>query len=227
MYLCEDALLKKEDLYYKLLSLFHMGSILIGMALTSRIVSLTLPNISHTLYITGGIFFIPIVFFIQDIVTEIFGYDNARVMLNTNILVFIIYVLILVVLLVSINNINNSYENFYSVVNTLPRHALSFVLSLYVGGRINNYVLSKMKLHFNQKFLAFRFISSTAIGEAFFQFIAVFISWYGSFTSQDMFLIAFISYTYKILFEILATPFNIWICNYLKSLKLERVQNVL
>ena len=227
MYLKETQL-KKEDLYFKLLSLFHMGSILIGMTLTSRIVSVTLLNVTPTLYMTGGVFFIPIAFFLQDIVTEIYGYDNARMMLNLNILVFVIYVLILkIILVLPIDNTNISYESFFLVINTLPRHALSFVLSLYVGGRINNYVLSKMKLYFNQRFLAFRFISSTAIGEAFFQFIAVLISWYGSFNTQDILFIVFFSYTYKIIFEILATPFNIWICNYLKSLKIKRVNDAL
>ncbi|WP_131783624.1 VUT family protein [Legionella gresilensis] len=157
----------KKDFYYYSLSLFHIGSILIGMILTSRIININLDNYSYHFQITGGLFFIPVVFFIQDISTEIYGYVNTRKMLNVSLFVFLLFVFQLWIL----SKFINSDATFRVVASTLPRHAFSFIISLLIGGTINNYILDKLKLAFDRKFLAIRFISSTAIGEDFFKLL--------------------------------------------------------
>jgi uncharacterized PurR-regulated membrane protein YhhQ (DUF165 family) len=69
---------KKDDLYFYLLSIFHVASMLTAMTMTSRIISLNSIGYMMDLKITGGVFLIPVVFFIQDIVTEVYGYSNAK-----------------------------------------------------------------------------------------------------------------------------------------------------
>lgn len=64
--------------------------------------------------------------------------------------------------------------------------------------------------------MAMRFILSTAIGDLFFQIIAVSIAWYGVIYDFNIVQIAVLSYAYKVVFEILVTPANIYICNKLK-----------
>jgi uncharacterized integral membrane protein (TIGR00697 family) len=182
--------------------------------------------INHQFYVTGGIFFIPIVFFVQDIVTEIYGYYNARKMLLTTIFVFIVYVFTVYLIgLLPCKNNDSLCQSFFLIAQTLPRHALSFVISLAVGGTVNNYVLAKLRIAFDRKFLALRFISSTAIGEAIFQIIAVMISWYGTYSIKDTLPLALAAYIYKILFEIFVTPVNLYACRYLKSIQAEETKN--
>lgn len=206
----------RQDPYFYLLCIAHIGSVLTGLTVTSRIISV---NIFHSFYITGGIFFIPICFFIQDIVTEIYGYYNARKMLCTTLIAFSLFVLAYyLVSLIPCNHSDSGCVSFSIAAKTLPRQALSFIISLAVGGTINNYILTKLKLAFDSKFLAARFISSTAIGEAFFQCVAVLIAWSGSYPVEKIILIAVAAYIYKILFEILSTPFNVYFCRYLKSI---------
>ncbi|WP_131783620.1 VUT family protein [Legionella gresilensis] len=106
-------------------------------------------------------------FFIQDISTEIYGYVNTRRMLNVSLFIFLLFVFQLWVL----SKFISSDATFQVVASTLPRHAFSFVISLIIGGTINNYILDKLKLAFDRKFLAIRFISSTAIGEDFFKLL--------------------------------------------------------
>jgi uncharacterized PurR-regulated membrane protein YhhQ (DUF165 family) len=100
------------------------------------------------------------------------------------------------------------------------------VISLAIGGTINNYVLDSLKLVFDSKFLAFRFVSATAIGEAFFQFIAVIISWYGIYSFSEILPLALSSYIYKIVFEIVVTPINLYVCYYLKGLQQKEFTSV-
>ena len=218
--------LKQSCSYFYLLSLFHVGSVLIGMTVTSRIILVSETSLNPSFHITGGIFFIPIVFFIQDIVTETYGYHNAKKMLHTTLVVFALYVLGLYVLaLLPCKYNDQACENFSIVAKTLPRHTISFLLALAAGGTANNYILTKLKLVFNSKFLAFRFISSTAIGEAIFQLIAVLISWYGKYPIIDILPLAIASYVYKILFETLATPINLYVCHHLKIMQNKEINH--
>lgn len=215
--------LNKTDFYFYLFSIFHIGSVLIGMTITSRMVLIKL-NAYTQINITGGMLVIPVAFFIQDIVTEIYGYSNAKKMLHATILTFSAYVLgFCLIAQLPCGSSDQSCQDFSLISATFPRHALSFILSLAIGGTINNYILSKLKIAFHEKFLSLRFISSTAIGEAFFQFIACLISWYGTYSLGDILPIAFFSYAYKILFEIVSTPINLYVCHNLKLMKNEEI----
>lgn len=189
------------------------------MTITSRMALVTLPYLKYSFYVTGGVFFIPVIFFIQDIVTEVYGYKNAKSMLFVSLFIFIIYVVLFYIMSQITIEQNQLDIDFAVVAKTLPRHAVSFIFSLGIGGTFNNYILAKLKLIFNQKFLALRFFSSTAIGEAIFQLIAVLISWYGAYAIKNLLPLALVSYCYKLFFEILSTPFNIFICRYLKSIQ--------
>lgn len=205
-------------IFYYFSSILHICAVISAMTLTSRIIEVNITYADYKFNTTGGVFLIPFVFFIQDIVTEVYGYYNAKKILITTIIVFLIYVAMwyLVSRLPCISQ-NSACEKFSIIANTFPRHSLSFILSIAIGGTINNIVLSKLKLFFNGKFLAIRFVSATAIGELVFQFIAVSVSWFGTYSFSEIFPLALISYLYKLFFEIVSTPVNIYICRYLKN----------
>lgn len=210
---------KKDSIFY-LFGLFHVGSVIVGMTFTARFIDFYIPQTNYPIHITGGFFFIPIVFFLQDIITEIYGFRNGRLILYTTIVLFILYVLMLQVLsfLLSAQNANGSRE-FIITAETLPRQTVSFICSLGVGGIINSLILTKLKFIFRRRFLAIRFVVSTAIGEAFFQFIAILIAWYGQYSISSLIPLAVSSYIYKVVFEGLTSPVNIYICKYLRSLE--------
>ncbi len=205
----------KRSRYFHYLCLFHISSVIIGMTITSRIIDIKYSAYDH-FYITGGVFFIPFVFFIQDIATEVYGYTQAKKMLLSTIISFIFYI-------VSMQTISTYFcansDSFSIVAEALPRHTVSFVFSLLLGGTANNYILYKLKMAFNSRFLSIRFISSTFLGEAIFQVTAVLISWYGTYSIKTIIPLALASYIYKILFEVAATPVNIYACRYLKSIE--------
>ena len=215
--------LTKTDFYY-FFSGLHLCFVITAMMLTSKILifNLSFFNITLPLKITGGLFIIPIAFFIQDIITEVYGYILCQKLLQFTIILYILYVLSIYIFVTKIFSctINNlDLCNFIMFLLTLlPRHTMSFVFSLFIAGTINNFILGKLKAFFNGKYLATRFIVSTAIGEFIFQSIAIFISWYTILGYSDIILLGLFAYSYKLLFEILATPFNIMLCKYLKNL---------
>ncbi len=210
----------KLKLYFYIASILHVGFVIIAMTLTSRMIEINTSLSGYKFNITGGIFLIPIIFFIQDIVTEIYGYYNATKMLYCSLSIFAMFVITwYVISFIPCSNKSEGCAYFSQIAKTLPRHMISFIFSLAIGGTVNNYVLNKLKLIFNEKFLSLRFISATAIGEMIFQIIAVSISWFGIYSIFDILPLAIISYVYKILFEVVFTPANIYICRYLKYIR--------
>ena len=170
----------------------HFIILLVSMLCTSRMVHV------FGMDFTGGLFLIPFTFFIQDIVTESYGYKIAKNLLNNTIGMYVLFVAIIFIL-------SLLQKQFKIIIGDIFRHSISVIFAIYLGGLINNIILYNLKLFFNKRFLAMRFIVSTAIGEAVFQIIATFISWYGIMNNNKIIILAIIAYLYKILFEIFMT----------------------
>lgn len=208
----------KHSVFYAL-SVFHITSILIGITLTQRFFQLPIHNFIGAVDLTGGLFFIPVVFFVQDIVTEVYHFSNTKKMILTSIAAFLFYVLILNLLAIVFSYFNpDSGNDLLVVAETIPRQAVSFTFSLLAGGLINAYILTKLQFLLNDRFLAIRFIASTAVGELIFQTLAISIAWFGKYDLVAVIPLAIGSYIFKISFEILSTPINIYLCKYLKGL---------
>jgi uncharacterized integral membrane protein (TIGR00697 family) len=203
--------------FYILCSIY-IASILCGMTVSARIITLNIPFSKYTCFITGGTFIIPIAFFAQDIITEIFGYHKAKQTLILSMIIVSFFVSYLYLLTKLSCPIGNTTCNSYNTIGkSIPRHLFAFLVSFSIGNISNNLILSKLKKAFNGQHLAFRFIFSTAMGELILQLVGTTIAWFGNmhFTAEIIPFII-ISFSYKILFEVLMTPVNILICNKLR-----------
>ncbi|OIN82919.1 VUT family protein [Francisella sp. TX07-6608] len=163
-----------------------------------------------SIYITGCLFIIPFCFFVQDIVTEVYGHIFTMLMIVCSVIVLSIYILLFYLTAMYDQSDNNLISNITTV---MPKHTIALIVSLLVGGFINSFILNKLRIKLVGKFLAIRFIFSTAIGEAFFQTITVLISWYGTFHIYEVIPIAILAYIYKVLFEIAMTPISVAVCD--------------
>jgi uncharacterized integral membrane protein (TIGR00697 family) len=207
--------------YFFILSTFYLSSILMSITVSARLFPFHIPFTNHSILLTGGTWTIPLTFFVQDIATEVYGYSKSRQIIFLAIPIVILYIGYLkLTTFFPIPDVPNISSSYNEVLNALPRHLLAFLAAITAGNLINNILLSKLKKICKGKYLPLRFISSTAIGEAFLQIIGTTIAWFGSlhFTSEIIPFVIF-SYFYKISFEIIATPINIYMCNWLKRIE--------
>lgn len=131
---------ERFKLNYYILCLMHITSIITGMVCTERLIYLNINLVTDFhIYLTGGILFIPAIFFIQDIVTEIYGYEQAKLMIFINISIFIIFTIIMGIYGMLDLNFNHNIHDFYIVSNSLPRQTLAFTVSFLIGSLLNNY----------------------------------------------------------------------------------------
>ncbi len=205
--------------YFHILSGLYLLGLLTSLTVSSRLFPFHIPFTGLDIYLTGGTWTIPFTFFIQDITTEVYGASKSRQVMLFSISVVIIYIAYLkFTTLFPLPDIPNVGQAYNDVFNSLPRHLFALLAATAVGTTVNNLLLSKLKKRFKGKHLPFRFIVATAAGEASLQIIGTTIAWFGNlhFSSEILPFVCF-SYCYKIAFEAVMTPVNVFVCKWLKS----------
>lgn len=205
--------------YFHILCIIYIAGMMASLTVSARLFPFHIPLTNFTILLTAGTWTIPLSFFIQDITTEVYGYEKSRHLVQISFLILLIYITFLkwttILPIPGVKNISNAYN---TVFNALPRHLFALLGAIFTGNLINNYLLSKLKKKLKGKYLPLRFIFSTAIGEAVLQAVGTTIAWIGNlnFTEQILpFILS--SYLYKILFETVMTPLNIFVSNWLKK----------
>jgi uncharacterized integral membrane protein (TIGR00697 family) len=85
-----------------------------------------------------------------------------------------------------------------------------------MGSFANSYVMAKMKIMTQGKWLWSRTIGSTLVGEAVDSSLFYFIAFYGIWQLDDLIKVALAQYLLKTAWEILMTPATYKIVNFLK-----------
>jgi queuosine precursor transporter len=136
---------------------------LIGPA---KAATLTLPIIGPVTFGAGVLFF-PISYIFGDILTEVYGYAQARRVIWTGFaaLVFAAVMAAVVVALPPAPGWNNQKVYEIAFGNTW-RIAAASMLAYFCGEFVNSYVLAKMKVASEGRNMSLRFVASTIAGEA-------------------------------------------------------------
>lgn len=205
--------------YFHILAAIYITGLIATLTVSARLFPLHVPMTNFTLLSTGGAWIIPLSFFIQDITTEVYGYSKSRQLVQMSALILIFYVIgmkfITYLPAPDVKNIDASYN---VVFDALPRHLFALLLGIFISNLVNDCIISKLKNKFSGGYLPLRFIIATAIGSAVLQLIGTSIAWVGNLDFKTG-VIPFVifSYVYKVGFEAMMTPVNMFICNKLKK----------
>jgi len=205
--------------YFYILSTLYMFGILTSLTVSARLLPFHIPFTDYNILLSGGTWVIPFTFFIQDIATEVYGCNKSNGIVLLSIPIIVAYILYLkLTTFFPIPDVANIVDSYNDVFNALPRHLLALLAALSTGILVNNFILSKLKSRFKGEYLPLRFIISTTIGEASLQMIGTTVAWFGTlkFTTEIVPFILF-SFFYKVSFEAILTPVNIYLCRWLKN----------
>ena len=90
------------------------------------------------------------------------------------------------------------------------------MLAFWCGSFVNSYVLAKLKIWTQGRYLWFRTIGSTAFGELVDSSLFYVLAFYGIWPIQELIQVALIQYVLKTSWEVIATPLTYWVVNTLK-----------
>ncbi len=164
--------------------------------------------------VTSGVLVFPISYIINDILSEVYGYDKAKkiIIMGFAMNLFMVLVFLLAIYLPAPEWYENS-DAFKTILGSTPRICLAGFIAYLFGSLANAKVLVKMKE--NSKF-GVRAIISTIVGEGIDSIIFVLISFIGSITINQLIEMIILQVTIKTLYELICLPITTIIVNKVK-----------
>ena len=182
----------------------------------SKVATVHLPVIGHVTFVAGVLFF-PISYLFGDILTEVYGYarDRRVVWAGFGALLFATFMATVVVYLPPAEFWKDQAA-VQTIFGNTPRIVLGSVTAFWCGSFVNSYVMAKMKILTQGRWLWTRTVGSTLCGELVDSVLFQTIAFAGVWTNAQLFEVTVTQYVLKSAWEIVATPLTYWIVGALK-----------
>lgn len=192
---------------------------LIGPAKVSTV---QLPLIGPVTFMAGVLFF-PISYLFGDVLTEVYGYarDRRVVWAGFGALAFASLMSAVVVHLPPADFWRAKQRAVEIIFGNTPRIITASVIAFLCGTFVNSYVLAKMKVWTEGRWLWSRIIGSTLCGELVDSILFYYIAFAGLWPAEQLMQVTFTQYLLKSGWEIVMTPVTYRIIGFLKRVEHE------
>ena len=211
--------MQKQYQYYDfIMAAFAVVLVCSNLIGPGKITQINAPIVG-TLTFGAGIMFFPISFNFGDILTEVYGYAASRRVIWAG-FIGLAFASLMAWVIVSLPPAPEWHDQtaYQSVFGSTGRIALASLVSFVVGEFVNSFVLAKMKILTQGRWLWSRTIGSTIFGEAVDSILFFPLAFYGSGEFPDAMLpkIIVAQFTAKVLVEVAFTPLMYKIVAFLK-----------
>lgn len=192
-------------------------SLNITCLLISNIITIKTINIFGLIFTAADMLF-PITYILNDVFTEVYGFEKAKFVIWISFFCNLIMVVAFRVTIVL--PIDSTFEMQVALENILgntPRILIASFVSFLVGNFANSIILSKMKVKTKGKYLALRTITSTLVGEGLDTVLFVPIVFIGVLNLKSIFFLILNTYILKVSLEVILTPITYKVVEIIKS----------
>ena len=165
----------------------------------------------------AAIVIFPLSYIIGDVLTEVYGYRQARRVIWLGFLCNLIAVVAIwlgkILPPAPIFDAQNAYER---ILGSTPRFLLASFVAYLAGEFTNSVVLSKMKILTKGRWLWTRTIGSTLMGQGVDTVVVLSIAFVGVLPLSVLGVMMFFHWLVKCVYEALATPLTYLVVGYLK-----------
>jgi hypothetical protein len=208
--------MEKSYKYFSAISVFFVSVLLISNIASSKIVDL------GRFTFDGGTLLFPLSYIFGDILTEVYGYKKSKSVIWLGFCSALIMSLVLIIVgrLPPAPGWDNQ-DAYNKILGLTPRIVLASLAAYFCGEFVNSFVLAKMKILTQGKWLWTRTIGSTVVGEFVDSLIFVLIAFAGILPDHLLFVVIVSNYVFKTLVEILFTPLTYKVVDFLKKTEKE------
>jgi queuosine precursor transporter len=169
-----------------------------------------------------SIYYFPFVYIFADILTEVYGYAIARRVLwyciSAQLLTIVVFEFVISYPPSAVMTDNQSYVD---VLSAAPRLVLFGTLAMFAGDIANNYVLARMKVCTNGRYISARFVTSTLCGQVVNTAVFYIFGLWGMIPARQLTKSIHVASLTKVSVELILLPITLKISSWLK-----RVENV-
>lgn len=165
----------------------------------------------------AAIIIFPLSYIIGDVLTEVYGYQQARRVIWLGFLCNLIVVAaIWIAKILPPAPVFEAQQAFERILGSTPRFLLASFLAYLAGEFTNSVVLSKMKIWTRGRWLWTRTIGSTLVGQGVDTVVVLAIAFAGVLPIGVLGIMILSHWLTKVVYEIIATPFTYLAVGYLK-----------
>jgi queuosine precursor transporter len=206
--------------------LSFVTTLFVTVLVTSNIIAVKLVQVFGLVFPAAVVLF-PIVYIFGDILTEVYGYRQARKVIWTGFFCNLLAVIAIwiagllpaapfwtVGTFKTVQDAQNAYE---AILGFTPRLLLASFAAYLVGEFLNSITLAKMKVKTKGRYLWMRTIASTIVGEGADSAIFITIAFAGILPMNGLILAILSQWFFKVAYEVLITPLTYVVVNRLKQ----------
>lgn len=216
----------------------YMMAAFVGILLLSNLIGAAKLTTVYGWTFGAGILFFPVSYVLGDVLTEVYGYANARrcVWVGFFALLFMALMSFVVVAMppspewgcassgdpqfaaiVAASSKGALCQTTYvSVFGSTWRIVLASVTAFWAGEFVNSFVLARMKVLTGGRWLFTRTWGSTIFGQAVDSALFYPIAFLGVWTYDSVLHVMLVNWLFKVTWEIILTPATYWIVAFLK-----------
>lgn len=195
--------------------LLVVGMLFVGFLITSNILAVKIARIG-IFTVPAAIVVFPLTYLFDDVLTEVWGYAASRIVIWTGFLTNALVVLFIELAIVLPGVIPGQGIAFRSILGATPRVVVASFVAYLAGEFLNSYVLARLKVATNGRYLWCRTIGSTVVGQTVDTALFVSIAFFGILQPHLLLLTIASVAVLKIGYEIVATPLTYAIVTALK-----------
>lgn len=180
------------------LSITYVSIMIANAVLTNRYIG------SDNVFILGGTLTSPLIFILDDVIAEIYGYKIAR---NLIILGYIAQTIFVFICLFVVNLPHpsqfQSNPTYYKLLGpSLMWINFSGFFAYLVANTLNAYIITRWKIMLKGKFFWIRSLGSSSLAEAIYSFIAIILMEIFSIPLTNILKVILLSYSIKLLYSL-------------------------
>lgn len=165
----------------------------------------------------GAVIVFPLAYIVGDVLTEVYGFNKARLVIWTGFVCNLLMVGVFsLVLAIPSPDFFQGSNAFSTVLGMTPRIVFASLLAYFAGEFCNSIVLSKIKIFTQGRWLWIRTIGSTLVGEGIDTVIFITISFLGVVPTGVLVQMILFQYFFKVTYEVAATPLTYMVVGWLK-----------
>jgi queuosine precursor transporter len=210
--------------------LLVITAIFVTTLVISNIIAVKLVSIGG-LFLPAAVVLFPISYIFGDILTEVYGYAQARRVIWTGFFCnFLAVIAIWISSMLpsapfwsagSFNTPLGAQAAYEAILGFTPRLLAASFIAYLIGEFLNSYVLAKLKIKTQGHLLWLRTITSTIVGEGADSVVFLTVAFWGIIPANNLGMAVLSQWLFKVSYEVLATPLTYWVVNWLKRVENE------
>ncbi len=175
----------------------------------------------------AAVILFPVAYIVGDVLTEVYGYARARRVIWLGFFANLLAVVVIAIggklppapfwTLGVYQSPQEAQKAYDALFGFTPRLLAASFIAYLVGEFLNAYVLARLKIRTQGRFLWMRTIGSTLVGQGADSLVFLTLAFWGILPPAALAQAILSQWTFKVLYEAAATPLTYWVVNRLKQ----------